>query len=90
LRSCEGVLLDEGRDLGELALAYESLGRRGGQPLREPLDATYAGRLGQKFQFVEVFVRLALVLPLADDGHQNGPTLLRRRIDRFSHESFQK
>jgi len=84
------VLLDEGRDLGELALAYESLGRRGGQPLREPLDATYAGRLGQKFQFVEVFVRLALVLPLADDGHQNGPTLLRRRIDRFSHESFQK
>ena len=84
------VLLDEGRDLGELALAYESLGRRGGQPLREPLDATYAGRLGQKFQFVEVFGHLRFVLPVVHNGDQYGPTLLRRRIDRFSHESFQK
>ena len=53
--------------------------------LREALHGDGAGRFGQKFQFVQIFVRLAFVLRFGDEGHEHGGLAFCLRLYKFFH-----
>ena len=58
--------------------------------LRKPLYGDGACRVGQEFQFIEVFLRLGLILLLRDKSHQHGRLGLGFRYYKFFHSIMLK
>ena len=61
--------------------------RRAVHPLRETLYGNGTGSVGQKFQLVEIFLRLRFVLLRRNESHQHSRFRLRFRYDKFLHAS---
>ena len=72
-------------DFFQLALAHVGHGTGAVHALGEAVHGDCARRFGQKFKFVKVFLRFALVLLLRDEAHENGRFCFGFGLYKFLH-----